>query len=67
MCFYMEPIDVNPEGMQHTVERTQSGYQVSRKVNRAVFTGDMIVNGGCGFFMEGEPHEMVACMALARD
>ena len=31
------------------------------------FTGDMIFNGGCGLFMEGEPSEMAACMQYARN
>lgn len=36
-------------------------------MNICVFTGDTIFSGGCGRFFEGEPHEMVAAMTVARD
>ena len=44
-----------------------TGYQVSKNINRMAFTGDMIFNGGCGRFMEGEPSEMAGCMQYARE
>ena len=40
---------------------------MSKNINRMAFTGDMIFNGGCSLFMEGEPHEMAACMQYARE
>ena len=67
MCFYFEPIEGAQEGLQHTTEKV-NGYQVTKNVNRMVFTGDTIFNGGCGFFFEGgTPQQMVRAMQIARD
>ena len=67
MLYYFEPVGGAQEAQVHSVEKLAQGYQVTRSVNRCVFTGDTIFEGGCGRFFEGEPHEMVAAMAIARD
>ena len=53
--------------MEHITDKVAQGYQVTKNVNRCVFTGDTIFVGGCGRFFEGEPHEMAAAMTVARD
>ena len=55
MCYYFEPIEGSTDGQEHTVEKLAKPYQVTRTVNRCIFTGDMIFNGGAGLFMEGTP------------
>ena len=67
MLFLFEPAEGAVEGQEHVTEKLAEGYQVSTSVNRCVFTGDTIFAGGCGRFFEGEPHEMVHAMSIARD
>ena len=44
-----------------------NGYQVTRGVDRFVFTGDTIFVGGCGRFFEGDAQGMVHAMQVARE
>ena len=39
-------------------------YKIIKNVNKGIFTGDMAFIGGCGYFMEGTPAEMLDCMDL---
>ena len=42
-----------------------NGYQVTRGVDKFVFTGDTIFVGGCGRFFEGDAKGMVHAMQVA--
>ena len=66
ISFYVAPAAGEQEGLAHTIEH-QAGYQVTKSVNRAVFTGDTIFIGGAGRFFEGKPEQMCYAMQLARD
>ena len=67
MLYFFELAEGASEGQEHNVSVLAQGYQKTSNINRCVFTGDTVFTGGCGFFFEGKPKDMVAAMAVARD
>lgn len=60
ICYYLEA-DGCQDGAQHeTVMKNE--YMIVSNINRCVFTGDTVFIGGCGYFMEGDAHGMLAAM-----